>query len=70
MKDYLGHEIRVGDKVVTMVMTNGRGMEFVIAKVDYMTRKRLYLCNWETNERCLKKEFTTPDKTIRLESSK
>ena len=45
-KDYLGHELRPGDHVVTMVVAMGGGTYFVTAQIDYMTRSRIYLKNW------------------------
>lgn len=66
MKDYLGHELRKGDTVVTIVSLKYGGTYFVTAKIDYMTRTRLYLTEYETQDRDLWKEYTVPEKCIRV----
>ena len=63
-KDYLGHELRPGDHVVTMVVAMGGGTYFVTAQIDYMTRSRIYLKNWETQDKSMHKEYTIPSKCI------
>ena len=64
MKDYLGHELRAGDHVVTIVNISSGGTYFVTAQIEYMTRSRVYLHNWETDDKALHKEYTLPEKCI------
>lgn len=64
MKDYLGHELRDGDHVVTIVTVSAGGTYFVTAQIDHMTRSRIYLKNWETRDSALHKEYTLPEKCI------
>ena len=64
MKDYLGHELRTGDHVVTIVNISSGGTYFVTAQIEYMTRSRVYLHNWESSDPDLHKEYTLPEKCI------
>lgn len=68
MKDYLGHELREGDHVVTIVNINrgSGGTAFVTATIDCLTRTRVYLRDWQCSERCFKKQYTMPEKCIRV----
>lgn len=66
MKDYLGHELREGDHVVTFVTIDGGSTVFTTATIAYMTRTRVYLKDWQDSERCFKKQYTMPEKCIRV----
>ena len=50
MKDYLGHELREGDHVVTIVNINrgSGGTAFVTATIDCLTRTRPSLSEFST----------------------
>lgn len=66
MKDYLGHELRVGDLVVTFVQTNTGGTELITAEIERLTRTRVWLHKWNVQEYFLQKTYTLPDKCIRV----
>ena len=68
MKDFLGHELNKGDRIITIVNIRGgsAGCGFVIATIEYITRTRLYLKDWDTKDEYMRKEYTTPDKAIRI----
>ena len=66
MKDFLGNELRVGDSIITYVVTRTSGVELIVAKIERITRHRVWLHEWRSKDRELQKLFTTPEKCVRI----
>ena len=70
MKDYLGNELKERDFVITIVNIDGGygGQCFVKARIARITRTRIYLDDWLTNDEALWKSYTIPEKCIKWDA--